>query len=1007
MRHVLLFLLTFRMCLAAVAVADDVPAPVFYFPDGDDIVCVNGTNRYTRALYGGHTAYRLETGDRPLFAVYSKEGCRNIRFLVTACGQTTALEDAGRCEARYGGGTRRYTLGHEAWGGGEITVTAMAKADTSLFVFRASGFDGEVMITAVTSPVKAARLHRNGDIGVDAPDSFDPSPPTADDDSTTTVVGDAPVYIIHTLRDGICRIPYADTVRHDDGQPAFHTPCAWLNPVAGALNTAADALWDGRTWLHGCVGWRTPLPGWRAAYVGDVLGQGDRQRSHFDAYAASQIKDVEPVIAHPSQDTLAHLARAEKRLGTQMYSNGYICRDPGSTGRLHHYDMNIAYVDALLRHFDYDADTAYMRRMWPVITSHLAWEKRNYDPDDDALYDAYCCIWASDALYYGGGAVTHSSAYNYKANGTAARMARLIGEDPEPYAREAGRILDAMNRRLWTDDAASPHWAEYIEGTGYGRRHDDAALWSVYTPIDCGAGTAEQSYQATRYVDGHIPRLPVDIPAEYDAGGLPSPLFTLSTTDWQPYSWSINNAAHAEVMHTALAYFLAGRPAEGYRLLLSDIIDGMYLGSSPGNFGQISRLDAMRGECYRDFGDCIGIASRAIYQGLFGIMPDALDGRCVIRPGFPAAWDSVTVSLPYISYTFSRRDGHDIYEITQNFAQPLRIVLRQNTGGGRFRDIVGTAERHQTVMVETVAVDEDEAWSGAGGGDATAVPACFPADSLADGRPVMTPIDIDDVLNARVTDIFRNEYRSPRPQTTTLQIPLHGAGDWCHPDYRPEICDTGLKAMIVGDCVTLCGIPFRMHADGRDIAFTSLWDNYPDSIVIDLTTAGDGLAADRLPGREGSDDEPSDGPATRRSGLCFLIAGSTNHMQSRIDNALITVRYDDGTGDTLHLRNPDNLWPIDRDCYVDDRAFAVIPGCDAADYRDNMAPVRVSLATGLTGRCLAARLGHSSPDDMTIPGGAAGIITMKLRDGGTPADITIKALSPDVVIGVMAVTHVK
>lgn len=49
--------------------------------------------------------------------------------------------------------------------------------------------------------------------------------------------------------------------------------------------------------------------------------------------------------------------------------------------------------------------------------------KLNYDPDNDGLYDAYACIWASDALYYNSGAVTHSSAYNYRANKTAAQLA--------------------------------------------------------------------------------------------------------------------------------------------------------------------------------------------------------------------------------------------------------------------------------------------------------------------------------------------------------------------------------------------------------------------------------------------------------------------------------------------------------------------------------------------------------------------------------------------------------
>ncbi|BDW76362.1 hypothetical protein BFINE_21570 [Bacteroides finegoldii DSM 17565] len=39
-------------------------------------------------------------------------------------------------------------------------------------------------------------------------------------------------------------------------------------------------------------------------------------------------------------------------------------------------------------------------------------------------------------------------------------------------------------------------------------------------------------------------------------------------------------------MHTALAYFQAGRPEEAYRLMKSSFLDGMYLGNSPGNLGK-------------------------------------------------------------------------------------------------------------------------------------------------------------------------------------------------------------------------------------------------------------------------------------------------------------------------------------------------------------------------------------------------------------------------------------
>ena len=35
------------------------PRMLQYLPSGEEFVCVNGKNRYTRALYGGHTAWRL------------------------------------------------------------------------------------------------------------------------------------------------------------------------------------------------------------------------------------------------------------------------------------------------------------------------------------------------------------------------------------------------------------------------------------------------------------------------------------------------------------------------------------------------------------------------------------------------------------------------------------------------------------------------------------------------------------------------------------------------------------------------------------------------------------------------------------------------------------------------------------------------------------------------------------------------------------------------------------
>lgn len=942
------------MLFLAVLFSTVVLAQQRYFPEGKAVVCENGTNRFTRALYGSHTDWRLETSDRPVFAVVKKGHHRHIRFLVNG----VSLDSIAYCKAWYLEGQRRYLLRDSRWGDVSLRLSVVVMPDREAALWRCvTEGQGRLDIRVEAYNIAQPRLYRNGDIGVEAPGVLEA---VGEPLQTVRLPQASELYLAINL-DSL------ESLSVDEGQTLFlraadhfktlserirfSTPDAMLNPLGGALALAADGDWDGQTWLHGCVGWRMPLAGWRAGYLGDVLGWNDRALSHFDAYATSQVTDVPATIPHPSQDSTQNLARAEKRWGTQMYSNGYICRNPSRNDQMHHYDMNLNYIDELLWHFQYDADTTYMRRMWPVLTAHLAWEKRNYDPDGDHLYDAYCCIWASDALYYSGGAVTHSSAYNYRGNRLAARIAELIGEDPAPYRQEAEAILKAMNDRLWISGKGV--WAEYQDALGLQRLHDHPAVWSIYTPIDCGACTPEQAYLATRYIDEHIPHIDVSMTGYQ----------TIATSDWLPYSWSINNVAAAEVMHTALAYFEAGRSEEACRLMQANILDQMYFGQSPVNFGQISQYDAARGECYRDFGDCIGISARTLIQGLFGIIPQALDGACIIRPGFPAAWDSVSIVTPYLSYQFKRQDGQDVYEITQHFSRPLKIILRQNLGDGRYLDIEGTTAQHQVLTlhkrVGSFCVNSSKP---------TQKEPTLLCNSEPDLSKPFKPQAIKDYYNSEVTDIFKNRYLSPRPQTTTLQIPVQGIGEWCHPQLTAEINDSVFRSLIRQGTFHVAGVPFLTPAEGRNIIYTSLWDNYPDSVMIPLKGQAESAY--------------------------LLMAGSTNHMQSRIDNGLVIATYSDGTADTLALRNPDNWCPIEQDYYVDGKAFRT----------SQPRPYRVCLGTGDVSRDLGQVLGIQGVDGRRIPGGAAQMLRMPLNPQKRLKSLTVRTLSNDVVIGLMAVT---
>ena len=941
-----------------------------YFPEGGAFVCENGTNRFTRALYGSPTDWRVETSDRPVFAIVKKNHHRNIRFRVNG----VALDSTDYCKASYVNGMRIYSLRDKRWGENAelaLQVVALPDREGAVWLFDDRHFAAQARFEARVCAIANPKLHRNGDIGADKPGVFEPSPTEADLVTKTWNGGSETWFVIDNINQianysaDEARSLFMNAVIHN-GQLSerikFETPDPYINTLGSALALAADGDWDGKTWLHGCIGWRMPLAGWRAAYVGDVLGWNDRQRSHFDAYAKSQVTNVEPTIPHPSQDVKLNMARAEKRWGTQMYSNGYICRNPERNDQMHHYDMNLNYMDELLWHFQYDADTAYMRKMWPVITSHLAWEKRNYDPDGDHLYDAYCCIWASDALYYSGGAVTHSSAYNYRGNKLAARIAEIIGVNPEPYRQEAEAILQAMNQRLWLNGKGV--WAEYQDAMGLKRLHESPAVWSVYTPIDCGACSPQQAYEATEWVMSHIPHIRVA-----DTG-----YRTIATSNWMPYSWSINNVAAAEVMHTALAFFEAGHSSWGYELLMGNVMDQMYYGQCPGNFGQISHYDAARGECYRDFGDCIGISSRALIQGLFGIIPQALDGQCIIRPGFPGSWDSVSVKTPYLSYKFTRKGGVERYEITQNFRQPLKMVVRQDLGLGSYHDTEGSSEQHQVIELrkpdvamrfkDPVLVEKP----------------ALGLDWQMKGDKISSSQTLDQLFNANVSDIFKNQYLSPRPQTTTLQIPVQGIGEWCHPQLTADINDSIFRSLIEKNNVVLAGIPFRTPKKGRNIIYTSLWDNYPDSVTIPVSGYVPNVA--------------------NASVAHLLLAGSTNHMQSRIDNGLVIATYDDGTTDTMPLRNPDNWCPIEQDYYVDGKAFY------AAKPRPYRVCLNLTTSDGqlLVSRDLGRELGLKGAADRYIPGGAAQILSMPLNRQKKLKSLTLRTLSNDVVIGLMAVT---
>jgi hypothetical protein len=234
-------------------------------------------------------------------------------------------------------------------------------------------------------------------------------------------------------------------------------------------------------------------------------------------------------------------------------------------------------------------------------------------------------------------------------------------------------------------------------------------------------------------------------------------------------------------------------------------------------------------------------------------------------------------------------------------------------------------------------------------------------------------VDLSKYFNDKVTQIFKNEYVSPRPTVPTLQLPTQGIGEWTHPLINANIDDKGLRKLAgeKNEFVLPHGFSLQTPSDTlkNNIVFTSQWDNYPKQVSIPLSG--------------------------NASHAYFMMAGSTNPMQSRIANGVVIVSYTDGSSDTLLLKNPETWWPIEQDYYHDGYAFDI----------NAPRPIRIHLKTGKLLTDADSRI--SKNNGKKIDGGAATVLDLPLDRNKVLKDLKLQTIANDVVIGLMSVTLIR
>ncbi|MEG1669252.1 MAG: glycogen debranching protein, partial [Chryseobacterium sp.] len=673
-----------------------------------------------------------------------------------------------------------------------------------------------------------------------------------------------------------------------------------------------------------------------------------------------------------------------------------------------------------------------------------------------------------------------------------------------------------MKNELWIKNKG--YFSEYKDALGNQIVHDKPGIWSIYHVSDAFILDEFEDYQNLQYINNHTPKIPITV-----KGADNKDYFTLATTNWQPYDWSINNVALAENLQTALAYWQAGRNEDAYQLWKGNLVESMYYGISPGNFEQLSHYDAFRGELYRDFADPIGVASRTLTEGLFGVYPNLLENKISIKPGFPKGWNSAELKLPDWEYQFTRTSKKTEYLFNSKYQNPVSLEMQipvnysniksvkvngknvdwkikpnsilqpiiqfeapkgkdfkieinysgeeikneqtdyinyisenlqlnfdskkkikdvfdpqeliKTRNGNQFsliqQERKGTffvqVEQNGTTWWQPVNVDIrfplETKWTNkklqiqaksanaingklvVNGLNKTFsiqknqnISIEIPSNYLSKGtnsidleyNGIKQNIEITDweieneglfnnislasKYNEKVTEIFNQKYLSPRLEFPTLQLPWQGIGNWCYPLITAQIDDSGLMNKRKNGKVDFLGIPFLINKTDRNIAFASQWDNYPESIEIPVSGKG--------------------------KKIYFLMAGSTNPMQSQIVNGTITVQYIDGSTSELELKNPTNWWPIEQDLFDDNFAFEI---------PDDKIPYRVKLKTGelYKGGTLSKYSSIKGFTDRQVDGGAATILDLPIDPNKELKSIKLTAVSNDVVIGMMSATVLK
>ncbi len=802
------------------------------------------------------------------------------------------------------------------------------------------------------------------------------------------------------------------------------TPDAKLNALASASVAVIDALWYDPVYVHGAMLWNIPFPGWRTLYGGAMYGWHDRVKKEAQYYLASQIKNSTKQHAKADSSLLLTLQHQDSRFygngrieKDQMFYNfqsqffdqlitAWRCTGDRELEQLLQpaLELHLQWQEEC---FDPDGDGIYESYIngWPTDSQwyhgggtaeetsyayrgHRAAQEMASRKGDLALaaehakkmdkirQGFFSKLWIDKKGYsgayreQGGYGRLHEDPWLYSIflpidAGLVSRE-QAVGSLYYTQAALQNDRMPAGGRRVWTSNWVPGIWsvrelypgdnyhlalAYFLSGMGddgwdilKGTFYESAFNSSV--PGDLGTKNGGTDFNDcagmfTRvlveglfgyrpdYPDNRVTLSP-QLPSEWESASIRTPDFAFRYL-FEPKRITANIHLNKRA---STDFYLPVR-VTGIRKVLVN--------------GQPWRWELLP-----------GLGSSVLHLQV----PAGTDADIKVYPvDMIQSFDPIRVE----------KNTNDPFPLTfveariTSVTDLQKVLTRSVIEDGRLSGIVSNNTGDHTLLVDVVVEKAPQT-------RIVYMNVTDPGVVKKEAEKTLSQVplgadweclNISDFFNADVRTIFQQKYLSPRPNTVSVRIGSDGYSPWTFLFWKqspPVIRLDSIPFLLKNrhQLMTTHKVPFYWNDDTKNIAFTSLWDNWPDSITAPVNRQGEAV--------------------------WLLICGSTNPMQCHIANAHLLLNYADGSTDTLALVPPLNYWNLTP---IDIRA-GTAGQLSRGDYTHDL-----------------DRFCVPKPWPATVPLGEncrAMLLNRRLKPGIELQTVTLQALSQEVVVGLMGIS---